>query len=163
MVAGTAGLPVSPSVSDDRQERTSVPLSESLRGAKQYHDPVRPCRSLGMYAACPCPMPSSCRRWPPTFEKHRRQLRHNIGLEVLLYMSLTARMSTHPTRDVLRLIAHSRRAKTLLAYFLRLHLSRVLGHHYLAHAMVAQPLLHGYVYGSSKSYKVFLLGSMFPQ
>ena len=110
MVAGTAGLPVSPSVSDDRQERTSVPLSESLRGAKQYHDPVRPCRSLGMYAACPCPMPSSCRRWPPTFEKHRRQLRHNIGLEVLLYMSLTARMSTHPTRDVLRLIAHSRRA-----------------------------------------------------
>jgi hypothetical protein len=38
-------------------------------------------------------------------------------------------------------MAHSRcaNARTLLAYFPHLHLSQVLGHHYLAHAMAVQP------------------------
>jgi hypothetical protein len=42
-------------------------------------------------------------------------------------------------------MARSRRAsaKILLVYYLHLHLSRVLGHHYLAHAMVAQLPSHG--------------------
>jgi hypothetical protein len=44
-------------------------------------------------------------------------------------MSLTARTTVHPTWDDLRPMDHSRRAnaKILLAYFLHLHLSRVLG------------------------------------
>jgi len=43
-----------------------------------------------------------------------------------------------------RLMAHSRRAnaRTLLAHLLHLHLSRVLGHHFLAHATAVQPPSH---------------------
>ena len=47
------------------------------------------------------------------------------------------RTTTHPARYNFHLMDHSRHVnmKILLAFFLHLHLSRVLGHRYLVHAM----------------------------
>jgi hypothetical protein len=56
------------------------------------------------------------------------------------YWSLTVRMTVRPRLGLSCLMAHSRRANARIqfAYFLHLHLSRVLVHHYLAHAMAMQ-------------------------
>jgi hypothetical protein len=50
----------------------------------------------------------------------------------------------HPARDNFHLMDHLRRmnAKILLAFFLHLHLSRVLGHRYLVHATAVWHPLH---------------------
>jgi hypothetical protein len=128
--------------------------------------PLRLCRALRIYAACLCPLAiqpqvaaNAPRQHPVLSPIHQRAVlrprghdkrsRGTVGSCVIalarkFYMSLTARMTAHSARDSLRLMDHSRRAnaKILLACFLRLHLSQVLGHHYLAHAMVAQPPSH---------------------
>jgi hypothetical protein len=129
--------------------------------------PLRLCRALRMYAACPCPhaiqlsqvVANAPRQHQVLFPLHQRVVfrprghdkrsKGTVGSCVIAlarksYRSLTARTTALPARDSLRLMDHSRRAnaKILLACFLRLHLSQVLGHHYLAHAMVAQLLSH---------------------
>jgi hypothetical protein len=129
--------------------------------------PLRPCRALRMYAACPCPhaiqLPQVAANAPRRHQvlsllhqravlrprDHDKRSRGTVGSCVIAlarksYMSLTARTNAHHARDSLHLMAHSRRAsaKILLAYSLHLHLSQALGHHYLAHAMVAQLLSH---------------------
>jgi hypothetical protein len=128
---------------------------------------LRPCRALRMYAGCQCPhaiqlsqvaanvprrhqVLSPLHQWavlqPRGHDKHSKG---TVGSCVIVlarksYRSLTARTNAHHARGSLCLMAHSRRAnaKILLAYFLHLHLSRVLGHLSLAHTMVAQPPLH---------------------
>jgi hypothetical protein len=129
--------------------------------------PPRPYRALRMYAACPCPhaiqllevAANAPRRHQVLFPLHQRAVlrprchdkrsRDTVGSCVIAlarkcYRNLTARTYAHPARDILHLMAHSRRAnaKILLAYFLHLHVSLVLGHNYLVHAMVAQLPLH---------------------
>jgi hypothetical protein len=112
------------------------------------------------------PMPSNCQRWPLTLfdsansclpytsrQSYGHEATHLRGtvsscvraLAWKSYQSLIVRTIAHPVWDSLRLVAHSRHAnvKILLAYFPHLHLSRVLGHHYLAHATAVRPPSHG--------------------
>src|SRR6267154_6365454 len=127
--------------------------------------PLRPYRALRMYAACPClhaiqlsqVAANAPRQHQVLSLLHQRSVLRSrspdkrsrviVGscvraLARKYYRSLTARTNAHLARDSLCLMAHSRRAnaKILLVYFPRLHLSRALGHHYLAHAMVARLL-----------------------
>jgi hypothetical protein len=69
-----------------------------------------------------------------TSERHRRQLRQGIGLEVL--EESDRKDDRASLSDSLHLMDHSKRtnAKILLDYCLHLHLSRALGHRYLVHA-----------------------------
>jgi hypothetical protein len=124
--------------------------------------PLRPFRVLRMYAGCPCPhaiqLPevaaSAPRRrqvlsllhqravlWPRGHSKRSRGVGSCVReLARKSYKSLTVRTTVHPSRDSLRLMAHSRRAnaKIPLVCFPHHLLSRVLGRPYLAHATVAQ-------------------------
>jgi hypothetical protein len=115
--------------------------------------PLRPCRALRMYAGCPCPhaiqLPEVAANAPRQrqvlsllhqravlwLRGHDKHFRGTAGSYVRTlvwksYMSLTARTTTHPAQDNLRLMAHSRRAnaKIFLVGFHRHLLSRVLGH-----------------------------------
>ena len=129
--------------------------------------PIRLCRALRMYAACSCPhaiqLPQVAANAPRKHQlmyllhlravlpprDHDGRSRGTVGSCVTAlarksYMNPTARTNAHHDRDSLLQMAHSRRAnaKILLAYSLHLRLSGVLGHYYLAHAMVAQLLSH---------------------
>jgi hypothetical protein len=125
--------------------------------------PLRPCQAHSIYVACPCPTPSSCgggRQCPSTapnpvsptqagavlrLRGHGKCLRGIVGsfirgLARKSCRSLTMRTTSHPARDSLSLMAHSRRmnVKIRLAYCLHLHLSQVLERCFVVHAMASQ-------------------------
>ena len=134
----------------------------------QFHRP-RLCQVRRMYVVCLCPRATrpleqaaanahplrqvqfprlrQAVSWQFVHDEHSRDIVGSCvtALARRSYQSLTARMTAHLARDNPRLMVRSRResAKTLLVSFLHLPPSRVPGHPYLAHAMAAQPHLHG--------------------
>ncbi len=127
-------------------------VTPSVAPTLQLSLPLRPCRALRYQRHAHAPTPSSCRRWLPTpldsaksclpytsvwpygHEATTNPRRITVGSSIRAlarksYRILTARATAHLARNSLRLITHSRcaNAKILLAYFLHLHPSRVLG------------------------------------
>jgi hypothetical protein len=122
--------------------------------------------SAPSYAACPCPhaiqllevAANALRQRQILSPLHQRAVLRPQGHDKLPRgtvscvrasaripcRSLIARTTTHPAWDSLRLMAHSRRvnAKIPLAFFLNLHLSRVLGNRYLVLPTAVRHPLH---------------------
>ena len=128
--------------------------------------PLRLCQARRMYAACPCPhtiqllqvATNALQQHQILSPLHQRSVLRPRGCDKLLrgtvsciralarksYRSLIARTTAHPTRDNFHLMDHLRCAnvKILLAFFLHLYLSWVLGHRYLVHATAVQHPSH---------------------
>ncbi|KAN0115701.1 hypothetical protein V8E52_006647 [Russula decolorans] len=100
---------------------SSVPSPQGVRGMPI--PPRHPAAAGGRQRPSTAPSP-----------EHRRQLRHSIGSE-----DERPPRSGQPSPDG---SLKAREREGLLAYSLHLHLGQVLGHHHLAHAMVAQLLPH---------------------